>query len=204
MKKILAAGFAGLALAACDDNQLANSTFVRDEAQCVSTADPSACRQALADARVEHVKTAPQFANKETCEAKFGVDNCTSKADAVAATAPSAGSGGGSSGGGSGGSGGGTQLASSGEGHGMFMPMMMGFMMGQMMGRMTGQPVYRDINNTAFSGNKQVGKFNSATTPPPRAPGAPVQSAAAPRQGGGAATAPKQSGGKGFGGFRRR
>ena len=50
------------------------------------------------------------------------------------------------------------------------MPAMMGFMMGRMMGGGFGAaaPVYRDTNNTAYSGRQTVGRIDSARMPPPQ------------------------------------
>ena len=40
---------------------------------------------------------------------------------------------------------------------------------GMMGGGMSGQPLYRDTDNRAYSGNKPMGRFDSASMPPPRA-----------------------------------
>lgn len=143
-------------LAACDDgNPLGKEGFFQTEAECAKSNNPDACRQAIADARAEHIKTAPAFNSREACEAKFGAENCMEtkeKPGQPAEGGPPA-----------------TQTASAEGGGSWFMPMMMGFMMGNMMGgRYSGQPVYRDTTNTAYSGGRPVGNFKDRAMPPPR------------------------------------
>lgn len=144
-------------LAACDDgNPLGQEGFFQTETECAKSNNPDACRQAIADARAEHLKTAPAFASREACEAKFGAENCMEtkeKPGQVAEGAPAA------------------QTASAAGGGSWFMPMMMGFMMGNMMGGRSAQPVYRDTTNTAYSGGRPVGTFKDHALPPPRSTG---------------------------------
>ena len=152
-----------LALAACDQSDvLTQNDFFQDEKQCEAKFNADACRQALIDARQQHLKTAPAFANRDECEAQFGADNCmkstelavppagsTATATSPNTTAPS------------------TQASA---GSGWFMPVMMGYMMGRVMGGGFGaQPLYRDVDNRAYSGTKPIGRFDSASMPPPRA-----------------------------------
>lgn len=60
-----------------------------------------------------------------------------------------------------------TQQASSGGS--IFMPMMMGYMMGRMTGgAFAATPLYRDTQNTAYTGRKPVGRIDSARMPPPQ------------------------------------
>lgn len=159
-----------LALAGCDQSDvMSQSDFVKDEAACEAKYNPGACRQALADARQEHLKTAPAFANREECEAQFGADNCAPKSEIAVPNASgtpnlSAPQGSGET----------QQQASSGGS--WFMPIMMGYMMGRMMGGgMGAQAVYRDTDNRAYTGaNKSVGRFDNASMPPPRAPASSV------------------------------
>jgi uncharacterized protein YgiB involved in biofilm formation len=159
-----------LALAACDQSDvLSENSFYKDEAACAAKNNADACRQALADARQEHLKTAPYFANREECEAQFGESNCMNSkelqvpsANAQPSTSPT-----------------GTPSATpnsqtASTGGGWFMPVMMGYMMGRMGGGMFGQPVYRDTENRAYSGNKPIGRFDSASMPPPRAPASSI------------------------------
>jgi len=145
-------------LAACDDgNPLGQEGFFQTETECAKSNNPDACRQAVADARAEHLKTAPAFNSREACEAKFGAENCMEtreKPGQVAQATPAVP---------------GAPAAAASEGGGSwFMPMMMGFMMGNMLGGRS-QPVYRDTTNTAYSGGKPVGSFKDRAMPPPRA-----------------------------------
>ena len=163
-----------LLLAGCDQNDpLARNDFFQSEQQCAAANDPSACRQALADAQQQHARTAPAFASREACEARFGQENC---AETKATPAPdqiqpgeqqqtTAQSGGGS----------------------WFLPVMMGYMMGRTLGgpayvppaagqqappqqtasAATGRPVYRDVNNTVYSGRESLGRTNVVAPPRP-------------------------------------
>lgn len=166
--KLVLIGSTGLlALAACDQSDvLTQNDFFTDEKQCEAKFNADACRQALVDARQQHVKTAPAFANREECEAQFGADNCmksTELTGAVASAAPPA-----ANSATPGATTAPTQTATSGGG--WFMPVMMGYMMGRMMGGGIGaQPLYRDVDNRAYSGTKPVGRFDNASMPPPRA-----------------------------------
>lgn len=205
LRPLLLASVAALALAACDSQNDVASEFIRDEAQCASQSDPSACRQALADARTAHQRTAPAFANQAACEERFGAANCQLVTDirptaeqlaaavpeGVAATAEAA------------------QQQVQQAGGGFFMPLLAGYMMGRMMGGgMSAQPLYRDANNRAYSGTKPMGRFDDRLMPPPRSVGqnaatarGPQQAAGAPVQERRASTAPVQRGG--FGGASR-
>lgn len=204
MRKILLASVAALALAACDDPNKAISEFIRDEAQCASQSDPSACRQALMDARTQHARSAPAFATREACEGVFGAENCQ-----AAAGAPSPAQ---------------VEAARAHDpnqpqqvqqaGGGFFMPLLMGYMMGRMAGGgMAAQPVYRDTQNRAYTGAgaRPLGRFDDRLMPPPRpigqtaaVPRGPQQTANAPVQERRAATQPVQRGGFGSSGMSRR
>lgn len=203
MRKLLLASAAALALAACDDANQLGSEFVRDDAQCASQSDPSACRQALMDARTAHARTAPAFATRESCEAAFGAENCQ-----PAAAPPSA-----------------AQVEAAGAhdpnqpqqvqqaGGGYFLPLLMGYMMGRMSGGgMAAQPVYRDAQNRAYTGAgaRPLGRFDDRLMPPPRAvgqaaatPRGPQQTATAPVQERRAASQPVRRGGFGASGMGR-
>jgi uncharacterized protein YgiB involved in biofilm formation len=206
MRKLLLASAAALALAACDDPNNLASEFIRDEAQCASQSDPSACRQALMDARTQHARTAPAFATREACEAAFGAANCQAgegtptaqQVEAAKAHDPN-------------------QPAQQVQqaGGGFFMPLLMGYMMGRMMGGggMAAQPIYRDTQNRTYSGagTRPLGRFDDRLMPPPRAAGqaaatprGPQQTANAPVQERRAATQPAQRGGFGSSGMGRR
>ena len=147
-----------LALAACDDakDPLAdNKSFFQDPAQCARVYDDATCKTAFSQAQEEHVKTAPRFANREECEAKFGVGNCQWGAVQTG------------------------QQASSGGSGGFFMPLMMGYMMGNMMGgsssafrsgssSFSSSPVYRDTSNTVYSGSRSLGTTSISAAPASR------------------------------------
>ena len=156
LRTVLLASVAALALSACDDKPDLASQFVRDEAQCASESNPGACRQALMDAREAHARTAPAFTSIEACEAKFGLENCqpalgvkpTEAQLAAAGTQPQQ-----------------VQQASG----SFFMPLLAGYMMGRLAGGgFAAQPLYRDTDNRAYTGTKPMGRFDSATMPPPR------------------------------------
>ncbi|MCW0232222.1 MAG: DUF1190 domain-containing protein [Ferrovibrio sp.] len=166
-------------LAGCDNNDpLAGHDVLRDQKECASRPDPDACRTALADARAQHVQTAPRFASREQCEAEFGVSNCGTPSqvlsgnDAFSSAAPA-----------------GDpnspsaqpmqQQAQSSSG-GIFMPMLMGYMMGRTLGGGLGaQPLYRDPSNTAYSGGRPLGQLSAN-----RFPDAPKASPLAVSRGG--------------------
>jgi uncharacterized protein YgiB involved in biofilm formation len=204
MRKLLLASAVALALAACEDPNKEISQFIRDEAQCTSQSDPSACRQALMDARTAHARTAPAFATREACESAFGAANCqaatgTPAPEQVAAAQahdPSQ-----------------PQQQAQQAGGGFFMPLLMGYMMGRMAGGgMGAQPVYRDTQNRVFSGagTRPMGRFDDRLMPPPRAvgqaaavPRGPQQTANAPVQERRAATQPVRRGGFGAAGMGR-
>ena len=208
LRPLLLASVAVLALSACDGQNDIASEFVRDEAQCASQSDPSACRQALADARIAHQRTAPAFASQTACEERFGQANCQAVADVrptaeqlAAGAAETAQAAAGAAG---------QQVQQAGGS--WFMPLLAGYMMGRMGGRgMMAQPLYRDANNRAYSGNRPMGRFDDRLMPPPRAAGqaasaparGPQQAAGAPVQERRAASAPVQRGGFGMSGGGR-
>ena len=204
MRKLLLASAAALALAACDNPNDIASEFIRDEAQCASQSDPSACRQALMDARAAHARTAPAFATRAACESAFGAENCQAAPGTPAPEQVAA-----------------AQAHDPNQpqqvqqaGGGFFMPLLMGYMMGRMMGGggMAAQPVYRDTQNRVYSGagSRPLGRFDDRLMPPPRAAGqaagvprGPQQSASAPVQERRAATQPVRRGGVGSSGMGR-
>jgi uncharacterized protein YgiB involved in biofilm formation len=208
LKTLLLASVAALALAACDEKNDVASEFIRDEAQCATQQDASACRQALADARTAHQRTAPAFASQSACEERFGEANCQAVAN-VRPTAEQLAAAGGE-----------TVQAAAGAasqqvqqaGGSWFMPLLAGYMMGRLAGGgMMAQPLYRDANNRAYSGNRPMGRFDDRLMPPPRAVGqnasaaarGPQQAAGSPVQERRAASAPVQRGGFGMSGGGR-
>lgn len=163
--RLVLLGTVGLiGLAGCEENDpLAGHDVLRDQAECSARPDPDACRMALADARAQHVQTAPRFASRAECEDAFGQGNCGSPQQILAgndvfSTAQPAG--------------GASpsapqepqQAQSSG---GVFMPLLMGYMMGRALGGpgLGAQPLYRDPANTAYSGNRTLGKLSSNRFP---------------------------------------
>ena len=202
LRTLLLASVAALALAACNENNDVASEFIRDEAQCASQQDPSACRQALADARTAHQRTAPAFASQAACEERFGAANCQVVTDARATAEQFA------AGAGETAAAAATQAQQQVQqaGGSWFMPLLAGYMMGRLAGGgMSAQPLYRDANNRAYSGTRPMGRFDDRLMPPPRAVGqnasavqrGPQQAAGAPVQERRAASAPVQRGGFG-------
>jgi uncharacterized protein YgiB involved in biofilm formation len=167
-------------LAACDNNDpLAGNDVLRDQKECASKPDPDACRTALADARAQHVQTAPRFTTREDCEAQFGLANCGTPTqilaggnDAFAGATPA---------------GDPSQPAASqpqqqaSSGGGVFMPMLMGYMIGRTLGGggFGAQPLYRDPSNTAYSGGRPLGQLSAN-----RFPDAPAASPSSVSRGG--------------------
>ncbi|WP_374304547.1 DUF1190 domain-containing protein [Ferrovibrio sp.] len=164
-------------LAGCDDSDpLAGHDVLRDQKECASRPDPDGCRIALADARAQHVQTAPRFTSREECETQFGLGNCGTPQQILSAndafsTAQPAGDP--------------SQPApqpqqqaqSSG---GVFMPMLMGYMIGRSLAGPSpwsapgaAQPLYRDPGNTAYTGSKPLGQLSANRFPdaPKAAPG---------------------------------
>ena len=166
MIRLVAIGTTGLVgLAGCDDAEtvLGKGDFFKDAQECSASVNPDACRQGLADARAEHLRTAPRFATKQECEVNYGADNCevgagAPPAPASSTTAP-------------------TQTASSGGS--FFMPLMMGYMMGRTLGGgYSATPLYRDAANTAYSGTRTLGRIDAGAAPALNtAPGAATRTA---------------------------
>ncbi|MFO1189432.1 MAG: DUF1190 domain-containing protein [Alphaproteobacteria bacterium] len=168
IRLLLLSSVGALTLTACDEgDRLAEGEFITDQAQCAVAFDPKDCRDALAAARAEHVKTAPTFATRKDCEAQFGAGNCDTRA-AIASAEP-----GGTSTGGSGPTGSSGGQPGAGGSGGLFMPMLMGYMLGRTMSGFAAQPLYRDASNTAYTGGKSVGSVDSIRSRAP-APGARI------------------------------
>lgn len=180
MIRLALLGSVGLVgLAACDNNDpLAGHDVLRDQKECSAKPDPDACRTALADARAQHVQTAPRFTNREECEAQFGINNCgtptqiLSGNDAFAGAQPA--------GDPSQPVPGPPQQQQASSGGGVFMPMLMGYMIGRSLGGGFGaQPLYRDPSNTAYTGTRPLGQLSAN-----RFPDAPAASPNAVSRGG--------------------
>lgn len=151
-----------IGLTACEENDpLAGHDVLRSQAECASRPDPDACRTALADARAAHIQSAPRFANRQECEDSFGAGNCgtpeqvLASNDAFSAAQPA---------------GDPSQRAPQQQAQGsgsVFMPLLMGYMMGRALGGpgLGAQPLYRDPNNTAYTGNRQLGQLSTNRFP---------------------------------------
>jgi uncharacterized protein YgiB involved in biofilm formation len=144
---VLLGGASMVALAACDQpDPLKEAKFFRDTAQCETEFKAEDCKKTFEASREQHVRTAPKFKSIEECQAQFGVDNCFQVAAREGEKGEGARSGG-----------------------SWFLPLMMGYMMGKGPSGFTGAPVYRDARNTAYSGNRPLGRFDNASLPPPKA-----------------------------------
>ncbi|MFN4087842.1 MAG: DUF1190 domain-containing protein [Alphaproteobacteria bacterium] len=148
--RLVLLGSAGaLMLSGCEDpvDVATRGQLFTDAQACESAYDREECLDAYRRAETAHVETAPKFTTREECEAEFGVENCT--------TGPRLAAGEG-------------DPAQANAGGSWFMPVMMGYMMGRMMGGgVATTPVYRDTQNTAYTGNRNIGRLDSARMPPP-------------------------------------
>ncbi len=79
IRLMLLGSASALSLAACDEpkDPLAEGSFHRDPVECAQKLDRTTCDAAYAEARTEHLKSAPAFASRESCEEKFGAANCS-------------------------------------------------------------------------------------------------------------------------------
>jgi len=79
---LLLMGTAPLLLTACDSENVAREGLYTSVEACVAqTNDSHTCKQAFAKAEQEAVATAPRFADRESCEASYGKENCTERRD---------------------------------------------------------------------------------------------------------------------------
>jgi uncharacterized protein YgiB involved in biofilm formation len=102
------------------------STIFTDQADCQMTRSADDCLEGMIAAQKEHVRTAPQFANREECEAQFGEGKCGQLDDATAKQNTYYGSG----------------TSNSRPQHANpFIPMMQGYLMGTLMAR-NSAPIY--------------------------------------------------------------
>lgn len=153
IRLVLLGSAGGFMLSACEDpiDAATKGQLFTDAQACESAFDQKECLEAYQRAETAHLETAPKFTSREECEAEFGVANCTPGPRQEAAEGAAEG-----------------QTAQAGSGGSWFMPAMMGFMMGRMMGGgMAAAPVYRDTQNTAYTGNRNIGRLDSARMPPP-------------------------------------
>jgi len=79
VRLMLLGSASALSLAACDEakDPLAEGSFHRDPVECSQKLDRATCDAAYAEARAEHLKSAPAFASRDGCEQKFGAANCS-------------------------------------------------------------------------------------------------------------------------------
>lgn len=137
--RLVLLGGASFALASCGQNPLPSegAKFYPTVEACAAEYGAKPCDEAKQAADKTQLTEAPRFAQKQQCEAEFGVGNCESR-----------------------------QEASNGGGGSFFMPMMMGYMMGNMLGgNRFSQPVYRGPDNSAIMPKGgtayNVGRFDS-------------------------------------------
>ena len=184
---MLLGGASLITLTACDEapDPLKEAKLFINQQQCEQQFSATECSTALRDSRTAHVAGAPRFANKEQCEAEFGAGNCEqvqtssssssthspsssssrTTSSSSSASTPMSDSAMNTARGGGGADGGGGQSSMT----SMFIPAMVGYMLGRQMGGagFTSAPVYRDTQNTAYAGNRPVGRLDGATMPPP-------------------------------------
>ncbi|UXM95760.1 DUF1190 domain-containing protein [Bartonella sp. HY329] len=122
----------GVALTACGDSEVDTAVF-KDVNECISSGIYPAdqCQQDFKEATTTHLATAPAYANKEDCEAEFGVGKCEQNSAAENGSNTTMHSGMGS----------------------FFMPLMMGYMMGSMFNsgqRMAPQSLYQRSGSSSY------------------------------------------------------
>ena len=151
--RLVLLGATAVTLGACGDEDLSQGEYFPDEATCMRAGYGGNCAAALADARRQHMTTAPQFASLADCERDYGANNCEMGTQAAAVSPPppppTTTTGSGSTG---------TSTYRSVH----YFPIMHGFTyyphapIGSM-----GAPVYQDRFGNAFSGRTRVGSFSS-------------------------------------------
>jgi uncharacterized protein YgiB involved in biofilm formation len=188
---MLLGGASLITMTACDESPdpLKEAKLFIDKQHCESQYSPAECDATYRDSRQAHAASAPRFASRAECEAEFGAQNCepadqtspssstrsssstssyrsssssssSSSDDASTKTlADARGTGGGSPDA--------AHLGSPGIGS-MFIPAMVGYMVGRSTaGGVVSQPVYRDTQNTAYAGNRSIGRIDGASMPAP-------------------------------------
>jgi len=127
-------------LSGCGDTEI-DSAVYQDFAQCVQSGlyDQSRCEADYRQALASHIQTAPAYANKDDCEAEFGIGQCEAQpAQAVGQHLAASGQN--------------SEVAQAGGGS-FFLPMMAGYMMGSMLSnnnRMAPQALYRPNGQAGF------------------------------------------------------
>lgn len=119
IRLMLLGSASALSLAACEEakDPLAEGSFHRDPVECAQKLDRATCDAAYAEARTEHLKSAPAFASREACEEKFGAANCSWQEANVSPDQVQEQRQGGAS-----------------SGSGWFMPLMAGYLIGNVLG----------------------------------------------------------------------
>ena len=156
--RLVLMGGAALTLGACD-NPVEVGIFETVEQCTVMGYSQSNCESAIADARKEHVKSAPKYASRADCEAEFGRCEPGPTASQQPPQGPQNPQG-------PQGTPGGEQSAFGGGS--FFMPLLAGYMMGQMMGgnRYSGQPLYRPQAGAAGGTGLYTGAGTQVATKP--------------------------------------
>ena len=154
--RLVLMGGAAITLGACDQ-PVEVGVFETVEQCTVMGYSQSACESAVADARKEHLQSAPKYASRADCEAEFG--SC--EPGTAAAQKPGEPPAGQQPGG---------EQSAFGSGS-FFMPLLAGYMMGQMMGgnRYAAQPLYRPQGGAAAGTGLYTGSGTQVATRPGRA-----------------------------------
>ena len=123
---LLAMGASALALSACGESETPAGVYTSAD-QCIADKQftEAECTKAFETAKQEHKNVAPKYANKDDCEADFGVGKCED--------APKTGT---------------TTTTTS-----SWMPLMVGYMLGRTLGgapAFSPQPLYRTPGDSTF------------------------------------------------------
>lgn len=119
VRLMLLGSASALSLVACDEakDPLAEGSFHRDPVECAQKLDRATCEGAYAEARTEHLKSAPAFASRESCEQSFGAANCSWQEASVSPDQIQE-----------------PRPAGASSGGGWFMPLMAGYLIGNVLG----------------------------------------------------------------------
>jgi uncharacterized protein YgiB involved in biofilm formation len=148
--RLVLLGAVSLTLGACGEDEVADSGFYANEAECRRTLSADECSRAAREAQALHARHAPRFASREACEAEFGAENCQSASvEAPPGDQKPAQ---------------GNQAQTNQARWPIFLPIFHGFMTSGAGNTMAAQPVYRDRAGNALSatpfGTQQVGRFS--------------------------------------------
>ena len=126
---LLFSGTCLVSLAACEE--AADLRVYADVQDCMSEQSETVCAQQFAEAREDHAKQAPRYAEKGSCEELYGEGKCV------------------------------PAEAASGGGQSWFMPAIAGFMLARAMGGPRAQPVYTDRSGYAYVGGRPAGNYQA-------------------------------------------